>query len=105
MSSLSQLERMQRALALSQRMCEAAAHDDWPQVARLDRERAAQLQHDHALDARCKPLLEAMLDHNRAVMARARAARDLLAREMGRQGERRQAVGSYLSVARESLLR
>jgi hypothetical protein len=104
-SSLPQLESMQRALALSQRMCEAAEHDDWAQVARLDRERAAQLQQEHVLDARCKPLLEAMLKHNHAVLTRARAARDMLAREMGRQGERRQAVGSYLSVARESLLR
>jgi len=98
------LDGWERALALSVRMRDAAEQGAWDQVTRLERERREQLGHDRPRDARCRPFLTAMLEHNRAVIARIRESQDALARELTKQHGRRQALGSYLSVVRGSLV-
>lgn len=98
------LDGLERALALSVRMRDAAEQGAWDQVTRLEQERRAQLGHGHPSDIRCRPFFTAMLEHNRAVIARIRESQDALARELTKQHGRRQALGSYLSVIRGSLV-
>ena len=95
---------LERALALSERMRDAAADGAWERVTGLDRERREQLEQGWPRDMRSRPYLVAMLEHNRAVMARIRETQAELGAELAKQRGRRQALGSYMSVVRESLL-
>lgn len=104
MASDASVAQLERALISSERMRAAAEEGAWELVATLEKERRDQLERGYPKDERSRPYLSAMLEHNRAVIARIRETQAGLSAELVKQRGRRHAMGSYMTVVRESLL-
>jgi hypothetical protein len=99
MSSLSH-EDLESALALSARMAERGAANDWDAVVALQQERDASLHRGHPADARSRELLMRIVEQNMALQAAAFAARQHVEQELGINRRNHRAAGAYLSAAR-----
>ena len=90
---------LEQALALSGGMLEAARRGDWAGAAALERRRRDQLERGRPYGEAARGFLALMLEHDRMLLERVRAAHQRVASELAAQGARRQALGVYLEVA------
>jgi hypothetical protein len=93
---------LQRALALTVEMIDAAAHDNWMLVTELDARRQVHLQQvqHNALAAEHSETLQALQAHNRALLERAEQVRETVEQQLGQHQYNHRALRTYISSAR-----
>ncbi|MFC3652663.1 flagellar protein FliT [Dyella humi] len=92
---------LQRALALTVEMIDAAARDNWTLVTELDAQRQVhlqQIQHD-TLAAQHREALQTLQVHNRALLERAEQVRETVEQQLSQHQYNHRALRTYITSA------
>jgi flagellar protein FliT len=93
---------LQRALALTLEMVDAAERDNWDRVSELDAQRQVHLQHMEtgALGMQHREALQALQAHNRALLERAGQVRETVEQQLSQHQYNHRALRTYMTSAR-----